>query len=227
MSLLKTFWPTLAFPIPTISHCHYHCPLQLCHCHPLQLLLPSILHCLQLSCFCVGGNCLPPIVPSIVPPLSHCPLQLLCCPAAHCATVAHPCCCHPSQSCRRRPSRLPLPTILRRLPLHCFCVGSNNLLSIVPSIAPPHPIAYCNCFAVPLPIAPLLPVALATVQCDHTFAVHPDCHCPPSCVTSHCTASALVAIICCPLCHPLLGGTVQRLPANCFFWVGDLTFCSS
>ncbi len=100
----------------------------LCHHHPVAhrncavpppivpLLLPIAavpVHCnlaatihynLAATNLSLGSNCPPPIVPSIVPPQSHCPSQLLCHPAANCTDASHRCCRCASQSCRRCPS---------------------------------------------------------------------------------------------------------------------------
>jgi hypothetical protein len=76
--------------------------------------------------------------------------------------------------------------------------------------------AHCNCSTVPPPIAlQALPIAAAAIHCNHTAAIHCDCRCHPSCVASNCAASALVAIVRRPLCHPLC----HRHPVahrNCF-----------
>jgi hypothetical protein len=77
------------------------------------------------------------------------------------------------------------------------------------------PIAHCNCTAVLPPIAPPLPIPAAAVNCDLATAVHCDCRCRPSCVTSHCAASMTTAIVRHQLCHPLQ----HRCPiahCNCF-----------
>jgi hypothetical protein len=64
-----------------------------------------------------------------------------------------------------------------------------------------HPIAHCNQSTAPQPISPPLPIAAAAVHHNHATAVHHDHRCHPSCVVSHCAASALVAIVCHPLCR--------------------------
>jgi hypothetical protein len=63
-----------------------HCPLPL---PPSSVILPppAILHHLLLHRFCISSDCPLPIVPSIMPPPSHCPLQSLLYPATHCAAM--------------------------------------------------------------------------------------------------------------------------------------------
>ena len=86
-------------------------------------------------------------MPSTTPPQSHCPSQSLCCPATHCPVIAH--CNHTAAihcDCHCRPSHVPS---------HC---AASALAAIVrrhlcrPSRCR-HPIANCNCFSVPPPIA--------------------------------------------------------------------------
>ncbi len=64
------------------------------------------------------------------------------------------------------------------------------------------PIAHRNRFTVPSPIVqPLFPAATAAVHCYLTSGVHLDHCCCPSCIASHCAASALGVILRCPPWH--------------------------
>jgi hypothetical protein len=73
------------------------------------------------------------------------------------------------------------------------CVASNWAASALggivrcPSCHPSRhccPIPHHDCFAIPLPIAPPLPIAAAAVTLNLATAIHPDCRCRPSHVTS-------------------------------------------
>ncbi len=88
---LPTAPPSLPIAAAAI-HCNHAAAVHRdCRCRP------------QLCHFCIGKDPLPPIVPSIVSPPSHCPSQLLRRPAAHCAAIAHCRCRRPLQFCRRCP----------------------------------------------------------------------------------------------------------------------------